>query len=98
MTRSPRSKQLVAAAALAAVALAAAAAIWRLRRAAPARSTTTLALRVTDRGTPVGARVLLFSAGGAPLRIGTLDLYGMRQGGAACAIAPGVVGSWDGLI
>ncbi|HWO21880.1 MAG TPA: CehA/McbA family metallohydrolase [Kofleriaceae bacterium] len=98
MTRSPRSKQLVAAAALAAVALATAAAIWRLRRAAPARSTTTLALRVTDRGTPVGARVLLFSAGGAPLRIGTLDLYGMRQGGAACAIAPGVVGSWDGLI
>ena len=33
-----------------------------------------------------------------PVRIGTIDLYGKRQGAAACAIAPGVVGSWDGLI
>ena len=30
--------------------------------------------------------------------MGNLDLYGQRQGGAACAIAPDVVGSWDGLI
>jgi hypothetical protein len=60
-------------------------------------STTTLAVRVTDRGTPVGARVLLF-AGQDPLRIGTLDLYGTRQTTTACAIAPGVLGSWDGLI
>lgn len=61
-------------------------------------STTTLVLRVTDGDRPVGARVLLFGADGEPLRIGAIDLYGMRQGGAACAIAPGVVGSWDGLI
>jgi hypothetical protein len=62
------------------------------------RSTTTLVLRVTDGGTPVGARVLLFDAAGAPLRIGTLDLYRQRQGASACPIAPGVIGSWDGLI
>jgi len=63
----------------------------------PARSTTTLVVRVTDRGTPVGARVLLF-AGSEPVRIGALDLYGTRQATTACAIAPGVVGSWNGLI
>jgi hypothetical protein len=62
------------------------------------RSTTTLALRVTDRGAPVAARVLLIDAHGAALHMGNLDVYGRRQGGAACAITPGVVGSWDGLI
>ncbi|HEX4423543.1 MAG TPA: CehA/McbA family metallohydrolase [Kofleriaceae bacterium] len=61
-------------------------------------STTTLALRVTDRGTPVAARVLLIDGHGAPLHMGNLDLYGRRQGAAACAIAADVVGSWDGLI
>jgi len=61
-------------------------------------STTTLAIRVTDGGKPIGARVLLFDASGQPLHLGTLDLYGKRQGASACAIAPGVVGSWDGLI
>lgn len=59
--------------------------------------TTTLVIRVTDRGKPVGARVLLF-AGDEPLHMGRLDVYDARQGAAACAIAPGVVGSWDGLI
>jgi hypothetical protein len=62
------------------------------------RSTTTLAVTVTDGGKPVGARVLLFDGKGEPVHIGAIDLYGKRQGGAACAIAPGVVGSWDGLI
>jgi hypothetical protein len=62
------------------------------------RSTTTLAITVTDNGAPVGARVLLFDAAGEPIHIGAIDLYGKRQGAAACAIAPGVVGSWDGLI
>ena len=62
------------------------------------RSTTTLALRVTDRGTPVAARVLLIQPTEGPLHMGNLDLYGKRQAAAACAIAPGVVGSWDGLI
>jgi hypothetical protein len=72
----------------------------RARRTPPAarRSTTQLAIRVTDHGAPVAARVVLLDAHGAPLHMGNLDLYGRRQGGAACAIAPGVVGSWDGLI
>jgi len=61
-------------------------------------STTTFAIRVTARGVPVAARVLLIDAHGAALHMGNLDLYGRRQGAAACAIAPGVVGSWDGLI
>jgi len=62
------------------------------------RSTTTLVVRLTDKSTgrPVAGRVLLLDSAGAPLHIGGLDLYGQRQGGAACAIAPGVVGSWDG--
>ena len=63
-----------------------------------ARSSTTLAIRVTERGVPVAARVLLIDAHGAALHMGNLDVYGRRQGAAACAIAPGVVGSWDGLI
>jgi hypothetical protein len=41
--------------------------------------------------------VLLF-AGNQPVRIGSLDLYGKRQSMTACPIAPGVVGSWNGLI
>ncbi|MBA2544347.1 MAG: CehA/McbA family metallohydrolase [Deltaproteobacteria bacterium] len=64
---------------------------------APPRSTTTLVVRVTDRGVPVAARVLLY-ANEAPLRMGSIDIWGERQGGAACEIAPDVVGSWDGLI
>jgi hypothetical protein len=63
----------------------------------PPVSTTTLVLRVTDRGVPAGARVLLL-AGDAPLRIGSLDLYGTRQITTMCDLAPGVVGSWNGLI
>jgi hypothetical protein len=62
------------------------------------RSTTSLAVQVTAGGQPVAARVLLLDAHGAPLHMGNLDLYGRRQGAAACAISPMVVGSWDGLI
>ncbi|HEX3476775.1 MAG TPA: CehA/McbA family metallohydrolase [Kofleriaceae bacterium] len=108
MTRGPgsaRRRARIALAALLAVAAAVALIValvvapWRHRAASPPRgSTTTLALRVTDRGAPVAARVLLIAAGGAPLHMGNLDLYGQRQGGAACVIAPDVVGSWDGLI
>lgn len=89
------------AAVVAAVALAAAGGAYyaaRHRVAAPKVSTTTLVLRVTADGVPAGARVLLVDARGAPLHMGNLDLYGRRQGAAACVIAPGVVGSWDGLI
>ena len=66
----------------------------------PARgtSTTTLSIKVTDQGKPVAARVLLFDANGQPVHIGAIDLYGKRQGAAACAIADSVVGSWDGII
>src|SRR5262245_8250597 len=66
--------------------------------AKPRVSTTTLAVSVTDMGTPVGARVLLFDAQNQPVHIGTIDLFGRRQGAGACSIAPGVLGSWDGLI
>ena len=64
------------------------------------KSTTTLVVRVTDKATgqPLAARVLLIDASGQPVRIGAIDLYGKRQGAAACVIAPNVVGSWDGLI
>lgn len=62
------------------------------------RSTTTLAVTITDDGKPVAARVLLFGADGEPVHIGTIDLYGARQGAGACSIAPGVLGTWDGLI
>ncbi|MBA3396324.1 MAG: hypothetical protein H0T89_27080, partial [Deltaproteobacteria bacterium] len=67
-------------------------------RGEPARSTTILTLDITDGGKPVGARVLLWDEQGQPVRIGQLDLYGQRQGATACPIAPGVVGSWNGLI
>jgi hypothetical protein len=73
-------------------------ALWGQCASPPEPATTTLALRVTDRGVPVGARVLLFGGDGEPLHMGFIDLYGTRQGAAACPIAPGVVGSWDGLI
>ena len=64
----------------------------------PPHSTTTLVLTITDAGKPVGARVLLWDKDGQPVRIGKLDLYGQRQGASACPIAPGVIGSWNGLI
>ena len=97
-----RRRRILVIALAAAVAAAATVVLWgrlrRLDRGAARRSTTTLAVRVTDGGAPVAARVLLLDAAGAPLHIGNLDLFGRRQGGAACVIAPDVVGSWDGLI
>lgn len=62
------------------------------------KSTTTLVVKVTDGSTPVAARVLLFDAQNEPVRIGSIDLFGKRQGAAACVLANNVVGSWDGLI
>ena len=67
-------------------------------RGQPANPSTTLSLEITDGTTHVGARVLLFDASGEPLHMGNIDLYGARQGAAACAITTGVVASWDGLI
>jgi hypothetical protein len=61
-------------------------------------STTTLTVTVTDGGVPVGARVLLFDAAGAPVHIGAIDMFGQRQSAAACVFVPGVLGTWDGLV
>ena len=60
-------------------------------------STTQLEIHVTDASThaAIGARVLLWQ-GGQALHIGSIDLYGQRQGATACQFAPGVVGTWDG--
>ena len=98
---APGGRRLRAAAIAAAIVAVAAIVASRIRRHSGvqrARSSTTLVVRVTARGAPVAARVLLFAADGQPVHIGGLDLYGKRQGAAACAIAPDVVGSWDGLI
>ncbi|HEX7841801.1 MAG TPA: CehA/McbA family metallohydrolase [Kofleriaceae bacterium] len=100
---SRRGRRLAIAGLVVAGAAVVLAVVWRRPppRSAERRSTTTLALRITDaggHGAPVAARVLLIDAHGAPLHMGNLDLYGQRQGGSACVIAPGVVGSWDGLI
>ncbi|HEY5933117.1 MAG TPA: hypothetical protein VIU61_00700, partial [Kofleriaceae bacterium] len=84
--------------ALAALAIAGGVLVWKLAANRPATSTTTLVLRVTANGAPVGARVLLFDAAGEPVHMGNIDLFGQRQGAAACAIAPDVIGSWDGII
>jgi hypothetical protein len=62
------------------------------------RSTTTLVIHVTDAGHAVGARVLLFDDKNQPVHVGTIDLFGRRQGAGACVIAPGVLASWDGLV
>lgn len=67
-------------------------------KAAPKVSTTSFAPRVTSNGTPVAARVLLIDASGEPLRMGNLDVYGKRQGAAACLVAPTVIASYDGII
>ncbi|MFN0246984.1 MAG: CehA/McbA family metallohydrolase [Kofleriaceae bacterium] len=64
----------------------------------PTVSTTSFSPRVTANGKLVGARVLLIAADGEPLRMGNLDVYGKRQGAAACAIAPDVIASYDGII
>ncbi len=70
------------------------------RRSTTGPSTTTLVVRISDAATgePLAARVQLLTGPDAPLHIGRLDMYGNRQGAKACALAPDVVGSWDGLI
>jgi len=57
-----------------------------------------LTIRVTDAGAPIPARVVLF-AGGQTVRFGTLDfLDGTRQARGYCWLAPGALGTWDGLV
>jgi hypothetical protein len=55
-------------------------------------------IRVTDHDVPVGARVLLLDDAGTPLHIGAIDKYGERQSAGACEFAPGVIGTWDGIV
>jgi hypothetical protein len=64
------------------------------------RGPTSLSIRITDRATgrPIAGRVLLFDSAGEPVHIGRLDMYTKRQALGACPIAPGVIGSWDGLL
>lgn len=60
---------------------------------------TRLVITAHDGDKPVGARVLLFTAKDrVPLRFGQLDLYDTRQSLTACAIAPGVLATWDGFV
>ncbi len=52
---------------------------------------------MTEGATPLPARIALVRDG-EPVHLGTLDLYGQRQGATACVLAPGVLGTWDGII
>ena len=63
-----------------------------------APSSTKLSIKVTDHGMPVGARVLLLDGAGNALHIGVLDKYGQRQSAGAREFAPGVIGTWDGIV
>jgi len=72
----------------------------RARDAGPPRSTTTWSISLTDGegGSPFAGRVLLFDAADQPVRIGALDLDDRRQATSTCALAPDVIGTWDGLL
>jgi hypothetical protein len=71
------------------------------KRSAPAASVGgTFSITVTDGvgGPPVPARVLLWD-GDEPVRWGKNELYGgVRQAKGACEPAPGVLGTWNGLV
>lgn len=65
----------------------------------PPPQPTHLVIRVHDEHDhAVGARVLLRAADGTPVRFGSLDLWGNRQAQTGCEFAPGVLGTWDGLV
>lgn len=70
------------------------------KRGARAKPAGTLTVTVTDGvgGPPVAARVMLWD-GDAPVRWGKNELYGgVRQARGACEPAPGVLGTWHGLV
>lgn len=67
-------------------------------RRAPRPATTTLVLHVTADGAPAAARVQLVDQHGKPVHAGAIDLFGARQGAAACPLAPGVTATWDGIV
>lgn len=59
---------------------------------------TRLIVSVTDgdNGPNVAARLQLY-ADGAPLRIGELDMYEIRQSRGYCELGAGAIGMWDGI-
>lgn len=61
---------------------------------------TRLSIYVTDGvgGAPIGSRVLLFNEAGVPLSIGSIDLFGSRQGDGACLLSRGAVGTLSGIV
>jgi hypothetical protein len=64
------------------------------------RLESALFVRVTDGpdGPAIPARLLFFD-GDRPVRFGELDfLDGLRQADGSCWIAPGALGTWDGLV
>jgi hypothetical protein len=82
-----------------ACALAALCACGDARLVARASIEPALIVRVSDNGVAVPARVLFFAADGSPVRWGSLDfLDGTRQAQGFCWIAPGALGTWDGLV
>src|SRR5207237_10549090 len=63
-------------------------------------ATTQLVVHVTDgpRGVAIPARIVLYDAGGAPLRIGDLDMFGGTvQDRGFCTLADGAIGTWMGI-
>jgi len=68
------------------------------RRAVAAAGTLSIVVTDGADGPPVAARVLLWD-GDAPVRWGKNELYGgVRQAKGACEPAPGVLGTWHGLV
>jgi len=69
------------------------------RLTASARIEPLLIVRISDEGVAVPARLMFFDDSGAPVRFGALDfLDGSRQSRGFCWIAPGALGTWDGLV
>jgi hypothetical protein len=85
---------------LAAVAVLVAGTCAACKRGGAEAAVGTLSILVTDgaSGPPIPARVLLWD-GDEPVRWGKNDLYGgVRQAKGACEPAPGVLGTWNGLV
>jgi hypothetical protein len=61
-------------------------------------ATTHLVIHVTEGGTAIPSRLLLYDQSGAPVRIGTLDMFGGQvQDRGFCKLADGAIGTWMGI-
>src|SRR5262245_64156097 len=63
-------------------------------------ATTQLVVHVTDGpgGPPLPSRVVLYDESGAPLHIGSLDMFsGAVQDRGFCKLADGAIGTWMGI-